>query len=1213
MIPKNIKQLNIESALDEIDREGIRKGRHSNMYDLFTRGNRYPPKLVLSIANRYANGEELDPGTFSGGEDSQCFKVLREFGYEIHPKSYNMKDKRFSWVQTHKELVEYLKKHQDDQLGLIKLLQDAGATVFNDRDADGNEFDLYEIEPFTFFCYIYKYGPEKRLELLQNIARRTGSTVPEGESGVPSANPQKVWLFPYKEHRIHNEINRLWGFFNKALSHQLLDEDFRDILKIKGVAITKLSEALFYIDPENYFPINAPSKPYLKEVLGIDPAFKSFTEYKKILDQIKAKSETPFYKLSHEAWVWNEEFRKNRNLIDVWEKLQSAYRKHVVDTGIEEELYKWQSIHHFQSVFDITSNDFGANLKLAISKSKNLLYSNSRGYINKFAEYYPEEAKAAFIKLYDENISIEDRLRGFTNTSEQMLHKVSEKYGKTLNHQQDERTISYYLAMQYPEKYPIFKDEIYQFLVENLKIKPKKAGEKYLHYLELAELFSETIKNDVELNGTVQNQLKDNCFKGDQAKLIFQDCLWINKRKLARENIMPPQDAKWHELQATAVKIDEKEAILKFFEITNQVLNELNIALDDEVLYASAIGKKIQITVGNHYLSKVERVNSEVQIGAYCKASTWNSVKPNYPDAQVDLKGENVWLKMNASEFPIEELIDDIIEVAEDLRNQYSKSPYRSQYKDLHNDWITKISNKPELTEYLLADYYLLGSKWGDEEKVDDFKANGEWVNGYDDGEFEDLINEISIGSKVGVKAPFTREGQSVMYIKALGIVVENQIDGKTLKVNWEKDLTRFEVPFSGGYRSTVHKITRQEHILPIWFEGDNKSEVNEEGVEYGKDGIDMKYSLNTILYGPPGTGKTYRTIKIASEIVSGRQIDDYEEAKKVFNNELGNTIEFITFHQNYSYEDFIQGLRPDIDGVDKLLFKRNEGVFKKLCDRARSNTIPLGTEFGDYKVSKWGTDVVELTRGKDNSIRYVPQQLIQDLMRGLKSGLITLEDISNRRNGDKHIAEVINSRVEKYYFGIDASLVAICEYLSNHRTNKNNYVLIIDEINRANISRVFGELITLIEEDKRLGSELHIPATLPSGESFSVPKNLYILGTMNTADKSIALLDIALRRRFTFEAMYPCNGLDEDLIHDKEVLDSINEQIVKKKGHDFQVGHSYFMGNGYDLVGSMNRKVIPLLLEYFMNDEKEVKEILVKAGLSVIEKSWPLRIDGKV
>jgi 5-methylcytosine-specific restriction protein B len=174
-------------------------------------------------------------------------------------------------------------------------------------------------------------------------------------------------------------------------------------------------------------------------------------------------------------------------------------------------------------------------------------------------------------------------------------------------------------------------------------------------------------------------------------------------------------------------------------------------------------------------------------------------------------------------------------------------------------------------------------------------------------------------------------------------------------------------------------------------------------------------------------------------------------------------------------------------------------------------------------------------------------------------------------------------------------------------KAERKNYVLIIDEINRANISRVFGELITLIEPDKRMGGSMEMKLRLPSGDLFCVPDNLYLIGTMNTADKSISLLDIALRRRFDFEPMYPQYEIPEKSIPNVDVLKKINEQIIQSKGHDFQIGHAYFMGED-TLETKLNKKVIPLLLEYFMNDATQVKVMLEDAGIKV-ENTWPLQV----
>lgn len=211
----------------------------------------------------------------------------------------------FTWVQTHKELVNYLSDKENDQKGLIEILRKVGITPLNDEVIEGVKADLTEIDPFTFFCYIYKYGSERRLVFLQKIAEHLKLTIPTGEAGIPSANAQSVWLFPYKYLRTNNEISRLWTLFHAAIKNQVTDELFDDVLKIKNVARTKLTEALFNVNPERYLPINGATKPYLEEELGIKSDFNSYSEYIALLNQIKIKISISFYELSYRAWEWN--------------------------------------------------------------------------------------------------------------------------------------------------------------------------------------------------------------------------------------------------------------------------------------------------------------------------------------------------------------------------------------------------------------------------------------------------------------------------------------------------------------------------------------------------------------------------------------------------------------------------------------------------------------------------------------------------------------------------------------------------------------------------------------------------------------------------------------------------------------------------------------------------------------------------------------------
>jgi 5-methylcytosine-specific restriction protein B len=188
------------------------------------------------------------------------------------------------------------------------------------------------------------------------------------------------------------------------------------------------------------------------------------------------------------------------------------------------------------------------------------------------------------------------------------------------------------------------------------------------------------------------------------------------------------------------------------------------------------------------------------------------------------------------------------------------------------------------------------------------------------------------------------------------------------------------------------------------------------------------------------------------------------------------------------------------------------------------------------------------------------------------------------------------------YYYPLNDKLKEFAATLQPEKQKDEKlkrFVLVIDEINRANISRVFGELITLLEEDKRLGGENEIRVTLPNGErDFGVPPNLYVIGTMNTADRSIALVDIALRRRFDFIGYYP----HYDLLGPEasDVLQKINTAIYKnKKSSDYLIGHAYFM-NAPDIRLVLRNKVIPLLMEYFSGKIEIVSSIFDDSGWTV-------------
>lgn len=239
-----------------------------------------------------------------------------------------MADNFFTWVNTHNELVKYLETKEHAQIELIHLLKSVGIESFNDKiSPEGPNVELNEIDPFTFFCYIYKYGSKKRLEFLQKIARKLEIEIPSDEKGLPSAQAQKVWLFPYKYDRNNNEITRLWGLFKKALIGKITDADFEDILKINSIGKIKLTEALFYINPINYLPINGPTKPFIEEELNINPSFNSYSEYISLLNHIKSKINFPFYELSYRAWEWNKNKKKMFNSLTYSDQLNDFIKQ----------------------------------------------------------------------------------------------------------------------------------------------------------------------------------------------------------------------------------------------------------------------------------------------------------------------------------------------------------------------------------------------------------------------------------------------------------------------------------------------------------------------------------------------------------------------------------------------------------------------------------------------------------------------------------------------------------------------------------------------------------------------------------------------------------------------------------------------------------------------------------------------------------------------
>ncbi|EAL4163564.1 AAA family ATPase [Campylobacter jejuni] len=425
------------------------------------------------------------------------------------------------------------------------------------------------------------------------------------------------------------------------------------------------------------------------------------------------------------------------------------------------------------------------------------------------------------------------------------------------------------------------------------------------------------------------------------------------------------------------------------------------------------------------------------------------------------------------------------------------------------------------------------------------------------------------------------------------------------------------------------------------------------------KDNINNNISLNQILYGFPGTGKTYHTIDKALEIL-GENLESRDEKKAKFDEYVKNgQIVFTTFHQSYGYEEFVEGIKPSLnsDENSQINYKVKDGIFKELCKKALENRDDI--ESFNFYIN----DLKEKTKeDANNPEKYfqLPNTKYSIQYRGGKTFRIKFDDMS--KNHKDYPVSIDN--IEKLYktSNIDeiynsAYVKAILNYLKSQglkdykeKDEKINlpYIIIIDEINRGNVSKIFGELITLIEPSKRLGNEEALELTLPySGEKFGVPKNVYIIGTMNTADRSITSLDTALRRRFEFVEMMPNSDLlnnvfickdvenpneDEDYLGDdaktegyaeilQNILISINKRIEFLLDREKTIGHAFFMSEAvkfnknnwikpdeYEedwyvlsiskLKKVFQNKIIPLLQEYFYNDYALINAVLNDNGM---------------
>jgi hypothetical protein len=443
--------------------------------------------------------------------------------------------------------------------------------------------------------------------------------------------------------------------------------------------------------------------------------------------------------------------------------------------------------------------------------------------------------------------------------------------------------------------------------------------------------------------------------------------------------------------------------------------------------------------------------------------------------------------------------------------------------------------------------YWAGGAYWDGTSKVAEFTQGNFWQIGWDKEETKpaakqtwDRFEQVNVGDEFAIKG---LGGQYDLVIYYVGEVLEKTDEGILRLSRIERPLYKGKAPSGPPWFDTLVPVTSQPAIDLI-FHGKKPQETGSKPSAHTDSSPPV---TNLILYGPPGTGKTYQTIERSVKIIEPAFLGDHAAYKQRFDQLMREQrIAFITFHQSYSYEDFVEGIRPVLDqkGTEPR-YECRAGIFKQLAVNALVDCL-----------ERVGTD--QTTEGT-----YTDQQkaeIVQGFLTQGKNGVHRLKPESTWKP----------------------------------------FVLIVDEINRGNISKILGELITLIEGDKRIrtrDNQNSLIVTLPySGHKFAVPANLFLLATMNTADKSIALVDVALRRRFDFEELpvdlQVCKELTDRM---RSALKELNQRIALRKDRDHRIGHAYFLNVGDDNTfnHTFRQQIIPLLQEYFYNDWDGLRYIL--------------------